>query len=243
MDGAPQVLVQGTADVDDRDLDANRRALHPRGAGEAARLEGPAAVRSRSSGCSASTSPASTSTCARSASTSGPSGDPTREPQLFDAHMEEVRSGHDEEPDAPHAGRRGRSRRSGTSAWTSSAGATRTACSRSSRRTASRSRVRVPISVDRRRAGCGSAATCSGVPVQPGLACVTVARPRSRLLVAAQLPGARRPRGGGRRLGARAAAAGRRPRAAAGVEAAALPDERAQDGALLAHGKKNETRT
>ena len=32
-----------------------------------------------------------------------PGGDPTREPTLFDARMEEVRSGHDEEPPAPHA--------------------------------------------------------------------------------------------------------------------------------------------
>ena len=41
-----------------------------------------------------------------------PAGDATREPQLFDAHMEEVRSGHDEEPDAPHAGAEG-----GSAAW------------------------------------------------------------------------------------------------------------------------------
>jgi hypothetical protein len=30
-----------------------------------------------------------------------PEGDATREPQLYDAHMEEVRSGHDEEPESP----------------------------------------------------------------------------------------------------------------------------------------------
>ena len=34
-------------------------------------------------------------------------GDSPREPRLFDAHMEEVRSGHDEEPDAEHPRRRG----------------------------------------------------------------------------------------------------------------------------------------
>ena len=32
-----------------------------------------------------------------------PGGDVTQEPQLFDAHMEEVRSGHDEEPEGPQA--------------------------------------------------------------------------------------------------------------------------------------------
>ena len=32
-----------------------------------------------------------------------PGGDATQEPQLFDAHMEEVRSGHDEEPEGPQA--------------------------------------------------------------------------------------------------------------------------------------------
>jgi len=31
----------------------------------------------------------------------------TAEPQLFDTHMEEVRSGHDEEPAAAHAGTAG----------------------------------------------------------------------------------------------------------------------------------------
>ena len=36
-----------------------------------------------------------------------PDGDATREPQLYDAHMEEVRSGHDEEPDGPTAGTEG----------------------------------------------------------------------------------------------------------------------------------------
>ena len=39
-------------------------------------------------------------------------GDASREPRLFDAHMEEVRSGHDEEPDADHADTSG-----GTVAW------------------------------------------------------------------------------------------------------------------------------
>src|SRR5215203_1157734 len=79
MENAPQVLVQGTADVDDRDLDANRERfmgwyltriyIHVR----------PERIYVWAD------------------------GDPAREPQLFDAHMEEVRSGHDEEPGAPLA--------------------------------------------------------------------------------------------------------------------------------------------
>jgi hypothetical protein len=36
-----------------------------------------------------------------------PEGDSTREPQLLDAHLEEVRSGHDEEPEAPPPAPRG----------------------------------------------------------------------------------------------------------------------------------------
>ena len=52
-------------------------------------------------------------------------GDPSREPRLFDAHMEEVRSGHDEEPDADHADTAGGARWPGTSEWRSWAPATR----------------------------------------------------------------------------------------------------------------------
>ena len=47
-------------------------------------------------------------------------GDVAREPELFDAHMEEVRSGHDEEPDDEHAPTRGGASRRGTSGSTSS---------------------------------------------------------------------------------------------------------------------------
>src|SRR5215211_636171 len=63
LDDAPQVLIQGMADVGDADI------VHVR----------PERVYV------------------------WPGGDATQEPQLFDAHMEEVRSGHDEEPDAAHA--------------------------------------------------------------------------------------------------------------------------------------------
>ena len=73
-----------------------------------------------------------------------PGGDVTREPELFDTHMEEVRSGHDEEPESepPRPGRRPAS---GTRVSTSWARATRRRCCRSWPRTAFRSRARADL--------------------------------------------------------------------------------------------------
>jgi len=101
-----------------------------------------------------------------------PAGDPSREPQLLDAHLEEVRSGHDEEPAAPHPPAVG-----GEPVWDER-------MDELGRRyeTAVLSvvapdgfpfSVRLPISVDReaRRLRLGEGAI--GIPVQPGLACVT----------------------------------------------------------------------
>jgi hypothetical protein len=101
-----------------------------------------------------------------------PEGEPSAEPQLLDAHIEEVRSGHYEEPPAPHAEARG-----GGPIW-------------GARMDELGERypsavlsivapdgfpfsLRVPISVDRgeRRVRLGAGAL--GVPVQPGLACLT----------------------------------------------------------------------
>lgn len=75
--GTARVLVQGTADVDDRDLDANRD------------------VKVRPERVFV-----------------WPGGDATRPPEILDARLEEVRSGHIEEPLAPHAGPSG-----GDPAW------------------------------------------------------------------------------------------------------------------------------
>ena len=171
MESPPQVLVQGTADVDDRDLDANRDRYR-REMGEKlpeAKDQMPPKLFDglltwylariyihvrperiyvwREQGVGA-------------------------EPQLFDAHMEEVRSGHDEEPliDTPAP-------RGGAEAWDErmdelgerypDAAVTLVApdgCPFS---------VRLPIEVDRDahrlRLGGGPV----GVPWQPGLACVT----------------------------------------------------------------------
>jgi hypothetical protein len=100
MDDAPMVLVQGIADVDDRDLDANRerywqesgeklpatKALHP-----------PAFIR-KSLGwyytrIYVHVRPERVYVW--------PNANPEEEPQLLDSHLEEVRSGHDEEPENP----------------------------------------------------------------------------------------------------------------------------------------------
>ena len=241
MDDAPQVLVQGTADVDARDLEANRE-----------RYTREALVKLPGSKDLLPPKP-----LQRLFSFYftrlyihvrpervyvWPGGDPTREPQLFDARMEEVRSGHDEEPAAPHASTAGTAPvwdermdelgglyPDGVLSLVAPDGFPFS--------------VRVPHlggpggapdPARRRRAR-------SAGPARPRVR--HGPRPRSGLLVAAELPGARRPRGGGRRLGPRAAADGGRARAAAGVEAGALPAKRPQDGALLAQGKKNETRT
>ncbi len=171
VEHAPQVLVQGTAAVDDRDLDANRER-YIRESSE--KLPGvkdmlpPEPVRGLFNWY-----------FTRIYVHVRPErvyvwedGDTTREPRLFDTHMEEVRSGHDEEPPAEHAGTEG-----GEAVWDAR-------MEELGRRypTAVLSLVapdgfpfslRVPISVDpgARRIRIGPGAL--GLPVQPGLTCVT----------------------------------------------------------------------
>src|SRR5947209_2491880 len=99
LDDAPALLVQGTAEVDDRDLDSNAE----RYARESAqKLQGtfqlPPPLR-RLFGwyykrIYLHVRPERVY--------SWPAGDMDVEPELYDSHMEEVRSGHDEEPDATH---------------------------------------------------------------------------------------------------------------------------------------------
>jgi hypothetical protein len=111
LDGPPMVLVQGTADVDDRDLEANR-ARYARESVE--KLPGikpltpPPAIQRRLSWyynrIYIHVRPERVY--------AWPGNDVEAEPQLFGAHMEEVRSGHSEEPERFHADPRG-----GTSSW------------------------------------------------------------------------------------------------------------------------------
>jgi Pyridoxamine 5'-phosphate oxidase len=171
MENAPQVLVQGTADVDDRDLTANRERYTREWVEKlpaTKQLLPPKPlmglfdwyftriyVHVRPERVYV-----------------WPDGEATREPELFDAHMEEVRSGHDEEPPAGHAPAEG-----GMVEWDARIDelGTRYPC-------AVLSLVapdgfpfcaRVPVSVDRaaRRIRIGAGAL--GLPVQPGLACIT----------------------------------------------------------------------
>ena len=163
------MLVQGTADVDDRDLEANRERYH-----RELRIKLPATVKMQP--------PKAFRRAFGWYYTRvyvhvrperiyvWPHGDPTAEPTLYDAHMEEVRSGHDEEPPAPIPSPRA------APTWDE-----RMAELGARYPTAVLSLVapdgfpfslRVPISLDRsaRRIRIGGGAL--GVPVQPGLACV-----------------------------------------------------------------------
>lgn len=171
MDDAPQVLVQGTADVDDRDLDANReryrRELVQKLPGTKNQLPPKflqrlfdwyftrVYVHVRPERIYV-----------------WPGADITAEPELFDTHMEEVRSGHAEEPAAAHADTEG-----GGPAW-------------DKRLDELGARypdavvslvapdgfpfsVRLPIEVDRAAHRIRLEGAPVGVPWQPGLACVT----------------------------------------------------------------------
>jgi Pyridoxamine 5'-phosphate oxidase len=133
MDAAPQVLVQGTADV---------------GGGDVVRVR-PERVYV------------------------WPGGDATEEPRLFDAHLEEVRSGHDEEPAGPHAAAEG-----GSATWDDRIDELGDGCEAVVSLVAPDGfpfSVRVPMSVDGSARRLRIAGGVLGVPVQPGLACVTAA--------------------------------------------------------------------
>jgi hypothetical protein len=171
MPSAPQVLVQGTADVDDRDLDANR-----------ARYRGE--LVQKLPGTRSQLPPKFLERLFDWYFTRvyvhvrpervyvWPDGDAAQEPQLFDAHMEEVRSGHDEEPDAPHAPTEG-----GGITWDERldqlGGRYPHAVVSLVAPDGFPFSVRLPVSVDRgaRRIRLGGAPV--GVPWQPGLACLT----------------------------------------------------------------------
>jgi len=131
MDEAPQVLVQGTADVGGAEL-----------------------VRVRPERVFV-----------------WPRGDATDEPRLFDAHMEEVRSGHDEEPPGPHAAAEG-----GSPRWDEridELGESAQAVLSLVAPDGFPFSVRVPIYIDGPAQRLRIAAGALGVPVQAGLACVT----------------------------------------------------------------------
>ena len=171
LDDPPTVLVQGAAEVDDRDLDANRRryereSLEKLPATESMMPPRPIRrlfnwyftriyVRVRPERVYV-----------------WPRGDMTAEPQLLGAHMEEVRSGHSREPEHGHANPEG-----GATAWDD-----RIEEMGRRYRTAVLSlvapdgfpfSVRVPIRPDRRAGLIRIERAAEGSPLQPGLACLT----------------------------------------------------------------------
>ena len=209
----PAVLVQGTAAVDDEDLEANRKR-YDREALEklpgVKDLSPPEFLKKRLGfyylRIYVHVRPERVYVWEK--------GDMTSEPQLFDSHMEEVRSGHDEEPEsappAPEGGairwderieELGRRHETAVVSFVAPDGFPFA--------------VRVPVRVDR-DAGLvwielGAARRAvrrrARVPDRP--------RPRRALHLATELPGPRRPHPGGGRLGDPAAQARRRLRASA----------------------------
>ncbi len=168
---APTVLVQGSALVDDEDLEANRERYARESAEklpDAAKLQPPEGIRKFIGWY-----------YLRIYVHIRPEriyvwqhGDVNSEPRLYDAHMEEVRSGHSEEPYRYHAAPRG-----GLSAWDR-----RIEELGSLHQTAVLSIVspdgfpfatRVPVRLDGARRWIEIDTAGVGVPLQPGLACVT----------------------------------------------------------------------
>jgi hypothetical protein len=171
MDDAPQVLVQGIADVDHRDLEANRERYHRESLEKLPGAKGlyPPAFLQRAfsfyfTRIYVHVRPERVYVW--------PGGDPTGEPTLYDAHMEEVRSGHDEEPDAPHAAARG-----GATVWDARMDELgelyRHAVLSLVAPDGFPFSLRVPISVDAGSKRVRIGASVVGLPVQPGLACLT----------------------------------------------------------------------
>jgi hypothetical protein len=171
LNDPPMVLVQGSAEVDDRDLEANRerysREVNEKLPG-LARWQPPDRLKRFLSWyytrIYVHVRPERVYVWAHGASRA--------EPQLFDAHMEEVRSGHSEEPDRFHAAPEG-----GRSAWhprlkelgTSHATAVLSIVSPDGFPFA----IRAPVQVDEANRWIRIDAPLEGAPLQPGLACLT----------------------------------------------------------------------
>ncbi len=168
----PMVLVQGTAVVDDADLDANRARYERE---SAAKL--PGAQKGQPPGflrrffiwyyarIYVHVRPERVFVW--------PQGDLSAEPEIYDAHVEEVRSGHDELPDEPHPAPVG-----GGAHWHDRIDAlgSRTYPTAVLALTSPDGfpfAVRVPVRPDRAAGVVRVDADPVGVPWQPGLACLT----------------------------------------------------------------------
>src|SRR3954471_16935587 len=180
IDNPPQVLVQGTAQVDDSDLDANAERYARESTEKLPATKSmlpPKPIRGLFGWyfkrLYVHVRPERVYVW--------PDGDASREPRLLDARLEEVRSGHDEEPDAERAsavgGEPGGGRGGGGRVWDER-------MEELGRRYESAVltivapdgfpfSVRLPIELDRDGRRIRIAPGALGVPVQPGLACVT----------------------------------------------------------------------
>jgi hypothetical protein len=171
LDDPPTVLVQGSADVDDRDLDSNRRRYEREALEKlpgANSMMPPRALRRLFDWYF-------TRIYVRVRPERvyvWPQGDMTAEPQLLGARMEEVRTGHSEEPEHGHTDPEG-----GAAAWDE-----RIEEMGRGYETAVLSLVapdgfpfslRVPIRPDRPAGLIRIEQAAQGAPLQPGLACLT----------------------------------------------------------------------
>lgn len=171
LSAPPMVLVQGSAEVDDSDLEANRRRY------ERESLEKLPATKSL-------TPPAPIRRTMSWYYTriyihvrpervyAWSEGDLAAEPELFGAHMEEVRSGHSEEPERFHADPGG-----GTSSWHPRLRELGTIFPSAVVSIVSPDgfpfSVRVPVAVDEASRWIRLEGELTGMPLQPGLACLT----------------------------------------------------------------------
>ena len=171
LERPPQVLVQGIADVDDRDLDANRERYGRESLEKlpATKSMMPPKPLQRLLGwyftrIYVHVRPERVFVW--------PEGDCTREPQLLDAHLEEVRSGHDEEPEAPPPAIEG-----GEPIWEERMDQLGDRYPTAVLAVVSPDgfpfALRVPIAVDRGARRLRLTAEPIGVPLAPGLACIT----------------------------------------------------------------------
>ena len=235
MAGAPMVLVQGTARVDDTDLDANRERYEREMADKLPALHALAPTGALKRFFSwyydriyLHVRPE------RVYVWTGAALDV--EPTLYDAHVEEVRSGHNQEPEEGHVPPEG-----GLDVWD-------TRLDRLGREDATAVlaivgpdgfpfAVRVPVRADAAACVVHVEADPVGAPIDAGPGVPVRALPRRRPHLAAQLPGPRRPGRAGRPPRP-ASAPRRRGAAAAVVGVRALPRQRAQDPALPQDGPR-----
>ena len=167
----PMVLVQGIAEVDDADLDANRRRYDRESVEKlpATRSMHPPEFLKRFvswyyTRIYVHVRPERIYVW--------PGGNPAAEPQLFDAHLEEVRSGHAEEPAAPHAEPAG-ARAPWDERLDQLGSAFRTAVVSLVAPDGFPFSVRVPVRADSAAGVIRLGGEPLGVPLQPGLACLT----------------------------------------------------------------------